>query len=150
MSGDVGNLIFPTRNPLQYYGLSISSGAARIAFAANIATTSFAGVHLFAGTYRFDVTILATVLATAAANTAVNIISTDAVGAFTTPVPLWANNVLAASFNMGAAGFQRASGSLIFAYKGGNTDDMSWNIQGITTPGSLAASYQWALTRIAG
>jgi hypothetical protein len=144
---DIGNLIFPTRNPTVYYPLSIAS-AGRVAFANNVGATSMSGTQKAAGTYRADVSILATVLATLAANTAFNIITTDAVGAVTTPVPLWANGAFGASFNMGPGGFQRAAGSLLFSYRGAGGDDISFSITGITTPGALAASYQWALTRV--
>lgn len=145
---DVGNLIFPTRNPGLYYGLSVASAGA-VAFANNVASTSMSGVQKTGGIYRVDVSILIPTLATAAAALAFNILSHDAVAAFTTPVPLWANGVLGASFNAGAGGVQRASGSLLFSYRGQAADDIALSITGVTTPGPLAGTYQWALTRVA-
>lgn len=142
---DVGLILLPTPNQTLYYGLSVSKSAA---FAANVATTSLAGVGRPPGTYRAEVTLVATVLATLAANVAFNILSTDAAGAFTAPVPLVAGvtGLYTANFNLGTT--SRASGSLVFEYAGGAAVDISFSIQGITTPGPLAAAYNVVLTRI--
>jgi hypothetical protein len=97
--------------------------------------------------YRADVTIVATALATLAANVAFNIIATDAAGAFTAPVPLVAGvaGVPTPNFNLGTTA--RAAGSLVFQSIAIATD-ISFSITGITTPGPLAAIYQVVLTRI--
>lgn len=144
MSSDCGPLIFPCQNTA-YYGLSVKVSAA---FAANVAAISLANLSRQPpGTYRMDVTIVATALATLAANCAFNVLATDAAGAYTSPVPLVANGagVPAASFNLGTTA--RASGSLIFQSSGLATD-IQYSITGITTPGPLAAVYSAILTRI--
>lgn len=146
MSQDLaGILYYPVGTPACWTGLSIAMAAA---FAANVGVTSLSGSARPAGMYRADVTIVATALATLAANCAFNIIGTDAAGAFTAPVPLVAgvSGTPAASFNLGTTA--RAAGSLIFQSTGGAAD-ISISITGITTPGALAAVYQVVLTRLA-
>lgn len=146
---DAGIIITPTGNPNAYMGLSIKASAA---FAANVGATSIVGTNPRkpARVYRADVSLVITTLATSATTTAFNIIATDAVGAFTAPVPLVASlaGVPTASVNIGAGGVQRAAGSLIFQ-SNGLTTDVSFSITGITTPGSLAAIYTVVITPIA-
>jgi len=143
-----GILIFPTPNQSLYYGLSLKASAA---FAANVGATSVFGTSpkVPARTYRVDVSLVLTALATSAANAAFNIIATDAAGAYTVPVPLCASGsgVFTSSVNLGAGGVQRAGGSLIFQSSGGTTD-VSISITGITTPGSLAGIYTAIFTPI--
>lgn len=117
------------------------------AFAANVATTQLlaAGTEP-AGQYRVDVNIVATALATLAANCALNIVGHDAAGAYTNPVPLDAGLTgnIGASFNLGTT--TRAQGSLTVIWDA--TTDLSFTITGITTPGPLAANYQVTIQKI--
>ena len=149
---DGGSIIFPTRNPAAYQGVSIKASAA---FAANVGATSILGTAPRKPTriYRLDVQLLITTLATLAANAAFNVISTDQIGAFTAPVPLCGgvSGVFAASVNIGAGGVQRASGSLIFQNLqtfNVTAVDVSISITGITTPGPLAGTWTAILTPI--
>ncbi len=124
-----------------------SGTTSKTAFAANLGTTQLLPADLFsAGQYRIEVAIVATVLATLAANCAVNIVGNDAAGAYTNPVPLDAGltGTIGASFNLGTT--NRASGTLVVQHDG--SVDMSLTITGITTPGPLAATYQVTVTRV--
>lgn len=144
---DVGNLIFPVRNPTLYYGLSLQASAA---FANNVAATSVIGVspQKAARKYRCEVSLVLTALATLAANAAFNVIATDAAGAFTWPVPLDTVAALPAlTVNLGAGGVQRASGVIIFQSNGVATD-VSISLTGITTPGPLAGIWTAIFTPI--
>lgn len=143
---DIGNLDFGMGGNLTVWRTWSMNKTA--AFAANVGSTSISGTLRNAGMYRADVTIVATTLATLAATTAFNILSSDAAGAFTSPVPLvsGSSGLYTASFDLGTV--SRAAGSLIFQYAGGAVD-ISFSITGITTPGPLAAVYNVALTRLA-
>lgn len=133
-----------------FVGTSGTTG--QVAFTNNVATTQLIAAApaaepvSAAGQYRIDVSIVATVLATAAASCAVNVVGHDAAGAYTNPVPLDAGltGTIGASFNLGTT--NRASGSLVVQHDG--TTDLSATISGITTPGPLAAKYQITVTRI--
>lgn len=144
---DAGILLFPAANAA-YYGLSIKLAAA---FADNVPVTSIVGIVPAkpARTYRCEVSIVLTALATLAANAAFNVIYTDAAGAVTNPVPLVASlaGVPTATVNFGAGGVQRAAGSLIFQSNGIATD-VSISLTGITTPGALAGIWTAVLTPI--
>jgi hypothetical protein len=141
---DLGNLDYGLGgNPNVY---RTWSGNFSAAFSANVGAVAILGTLRNPGMYRADVTIVASVLATSALNTAFNITTTDAGGANTTPIPLWANGLLAASFDLGS--FKRASGSYLFQMNGAGGVDVSISITGIVTPGSLAAVYDCVLTRV--
>jgi hypothetical protein len=143
---DGGIITFPTGNPTVYVGLSISASQA---FANNLAPLSILGLNRPTRTYRCEVSLVLTALATAAANVAFNVISTDAAGAFTAPVPLVASlaGVPTPTVNLGAGGVQRAAGALIFQSNGLATD-VSVSITGITTPGALAGIWTAVFTPV--
>lgn len=113
---------------------SVSTG--NVAFAANVGATTLLPAGAPAGKYQVDVTLVATALATLAANTAFNITHTDAAGSVTEAVPLDNAGVIGATFNLGTT--SRASGSLVFNSTGAI---VQLSITGITTPGPLAATY---------
>lgn len=149
---DIGILVLPTPNPNSYYGLSATTG--QVAFANNVAAFTLIEAGRPAGLYRADVSIIATALATLAANTHFDITHTDAVGSVTESVPLDVGGVVGATFDLGTK--NRASGSLIFRSKGIAIQNglfagalVQGSIGGITTPGALAATYEVVLTRIA-
>lgn len=144
---DGGIIICPTGNPNAYVGLSIKASAA---FANNVGATSVLGTNPRkpARTYRCEVSLVLTALATLAANAAFNVIATDAAGAFTWPVPLDTVAALPAlTVNLGAGGAQRASGVIIFQSSGLATD-VSISLTGITTPGPLAGIWTAIFTPI--
>lgn len=128
-----------------YQGTSGTTG--QTVFAANVGATQLLAADLFTvGQYRVEVSIVATALATLAANCAVNIIGHDNVGAYTSAMPLDSGltGTVAGTFNLGTT--SRASGSLVIQHDG--ITDLSFSITGITTPGPLAAKYQITVTRI--
>jgi len=103
------------------------------AFAANVAPTNMLTVKPPAGLYRVDASVQLTTLATLGPTATFNVGSTDESGAFTLPV-----------FTFDAAAASRAQGSLPF--RTNNAAQVTFSIQGITTPGLLAAQYSWTLT----
>jgi hypothetical protein len=128
-----------------YVGTAGTTG--QVAFAANVGTTQLIAADLFtAGQYRVEVAIVATALATLAANCVVNVLGHDAAGAYTSAMPLDSglSGTIAGSFNLGTT--NRASGALVVQHDG--STDLSFAITGISTPGPLAAKYQVTLTRI--
>lgn len=141
---DGGIIIFPTGNPTVYTGLSISLSQA---FSNNVGALSILGLKRPPRTYRADVSIVLTALATLAANVAFNIIATDAAGAFTAPIPLVASLAGVPTATVNLATSTRSAGSLIFQSLGAATD-VSISITGITTPGPLAGIWTVVLTPI--
>lgn len=137
---DGGGLWLPFANPLLFVGVRFTTG--QVAFAANVAAFTLLEANKPAGVYQVDLNIVATVLATLAP-CGVNITHTDAGGAVTDAMPLASAGVVAATFNLGTN--KRACGSLIFRSTGAIIQAA---IVGITTPGPLAATYEFITRRI--
>lgn len=143
---DAGIILLPAGNTA-YVGASVKVSQS---FANNVGATSIVGTNPRkpARKYRCEVSIVLTALATLAANAAFNVIATDAVGAFTWPIPLNTPAALPAlTVNFGAGGTQRASG-IIVVESNGLATDLSISLTGITTPGALAGIWTFVLTPI--